>query len=159
MQGSKSAARQGRWGVEHKHVASPHKEKWGSSTVIDEADKPICPGKATRFTLPEMAAIATPTSKATASVGLCAAAAHEPCRRRLPDRSKQQTPLDAENLDSSQSAGTVMQWQSEEEAASTHFEGRENIMNEEQCMLNSQVSWEREDLKFGSVRFFIYVWK
>lgn len=30
-------------------------------------------------------------------------------------------------------------------------------MNEEQCMLNSQISWEGEDLKFGSVRFSVCV--
>lgn len=129
-----SAARrwlvQGRRGVGHKHVASPHKDTWGGSTVIDEVDKPFS-----------------------------AAAAREPCRRRSPDRSEQQIPVDAENLDSSQSAGTEVQWRSAEEAASTHFEGRGNIMNEAQCMLNSQVSWERQDLKFVSFRFCICVWK
>lgn len=71
-------------------------------------DEPTCLGKTTCFTLPKMAANSIPTSKATAAVGLSAAAAREPCHRRSPDRPEQQTPVDVENLDSSQSAGTEL---------------------------------------------------
>ena len=57
---------------------------------------------------------------------------------------KQQPSVTAENLSSSQSAGT--------EAASTSFVGRDPTVNtnEEQCLLNSQASCEGEDMEYDS---------
>lgn len=68
------------------------------------------------------------------------------------DRPEYRTALDARNLNGSQSAGTELQSQFAEEAASTSCAGRENfvIINEGQGVLRSQASCGGEEMEFGS---------
>lgn len=116
----------------------------GSPPVADGVGRPAC------ASVVEVAASAVPGTVVAAMV----------LERRIPcmaastshDRPEYWTAVDARNLNGSQSAGTELQSQFAEEAASTSCAGRENfvIIIEGQGVLRSQASCGGEEMESGS---------
>lgn len=113
----------------------------GSLPVADRAGRSAC------ASVDEVAASAVPGTVVAGMVlerSMAATTSH--------DRPEYWTAVDAWNLNGSQSAGTELQSQFAEEAASTSCAGGENfvIISEGQGVLRSQASCGGEEMEFGS---------